>query len=393
MVVGRVESQKDQLYGTLTTGRQKMGAYIARRILLMIPTILGIMLISFVIVQFAPGGPVERIIAQLQGFDVGASGRFSGGGGDVGQGAASQTGPMAAETATKYRGAQGLDPKFIAELEKQFGFDKPAWERFLLMIKNYAMFDFGKSYFRDESVLSLISERLPVSMSLGLWMTLISYSISIPLGIAKAVRDGEKFDIWTSNLIIIGYAIPSFLFAMLLIVLFAGGSFWQIFPLRGLTSDNFDQLSLVGKTLDYLWHIILPVSALTLGAFATQTFLTKNSFLDEIRKQYVQTARMKGLTERRVLYGHVFRNAMLIVIAGFPGAFVHAFFTGSVLIETIFSLDGLGYLSFESIVNRDYPVVFASLYIFALLGLVVNLISDLTYTWIDPRIDFETREV
>ena len=370
-----------------------MGAYIARRLLLMIPTILGIMLISFVIVQFAPGGPVERIIAQLQGFDVGASGRFSGGGGDVGQGAASQTGPMAAETATKYRGAQGLDPKFIAELEKQFGFDKPAWERFLLMIKNYAMFDFGKSYFRDESVLSLIAERLPVSMSLGLWMTLISYSISIPLGIAKAVRDGERFDVWTSNLIIIGYAIPSFLFAMLLIVLFAGGSFWQIFPLRGLTSDNFDQLSLGGKILDYLWHIILPVSALTLGAFATQTFLTKNSFLDEIRKQYVQTARMKGLTERRVLYGHVFRNAMLIVIAGFPGAFVHAFFTGSVLIETIFSLDGLGYLSFESIVNRDYPVVFASLYIFALLGLVVNLISDLTYTWIDPRIDFETREV
>jgi microcin C transport system permease protein len=370
-----------------------MGAYIARRVLLMIPTILGIMLISFAIVQFAPGGPVERIIAQLQGFDVGAAGRFSGGGGDVGQGAASQAGPMAVETASKYRGAQGLDPKFIAELEKQFGFDKPAWERFLLMIRNYAMFDFGKSYFRDESVLKLIGERLPVSMSLGLWMTLISYAISIPLGIAKAVRDGSRFDLWTSNLIIVGYAIPSFLFAMLLIVVFAGGSFWQIFPLRGLTSDNFDQLSLTGKIIDYLWHIVLPVSALTLSAFATQTFLTKNSFLDEIRKQYVQTARMKGLTENRVLYGHVFRNAMLIVIAGFPGAFVHAFFTGSVLIETMFSLEGLGFLSFESIVNRDYPVVFASLYIFALLGLVVNLISDLTYTWIDPRIDFETREV
>ena len=370
-----------------------MGAYIARRILLMIPTILGIMLISFAIVQFAPGGPVERIIAQLQGFDVGAAGRFSGGGGDVGQGGASQACPLMAETSSKYRGAQGLDPKFIAELEKQFGFDKPAWERFLLMVKNYALFDFGRSYFRDESVIKLIGDKLPVSMSLGLWMTLISYSISIPLGIAKAVRDGSKFDMWTSNVIIIGYAIPSFLFAMLLIVVFAGGSFWQIFPLRGLTSDNFDQLSFFGKIYDYMWHIILPVFAMTLGAFATQTFLTKNSFLYEIRKQYVQTARMKGLTEKQVLYGHVFRNAMLIVIAGFPSAFVHAFFTGSVLIETIFSLDGLGYLSFESIVNRDYPIVFANLYIFALLGLVVNLISDLIYTWIDPRIDFETREV
>jgi len=359
----------------------------------MIPTILGIMLVSFVIVQFAPGGPVERIIAQLQGFDVGATGRFSGGGGDVGHGAATQTGPMMAETSSKYRGAQGLDPKFIMELEKQFGFDKPAWERFLLMVKNYAMFDFGRSYFRDESVLKLIGEKLPVSMSLGLWMTLLSYSISIPLGVAKAVRDGTRFDAWTSNLVIVGYAIPSFLFAMLLIVVFAGGSFWQIFPLRGLTSDNFAQLSLFEKVKDYLWHVTLPVISMTLGAFATQTFLTKNSFLDEVRKQYVQTARMKGLTENRVLYGHVFRNAMLIVIAGFPGAFVHAFLTGSVLIETIFSLDGLGYLSFESIVNRDYPVVFATLYIFALLGLVVNLISDLTYTWIDPRIDFETREV
>jgi microcin C transport system permease protein len=370
-----------------------MGAYIARRVLLMIPTILGIMLISFVIVQFAPGGPVERIIAQLQGYDVGATSRFSGGGGEVGQGQGTQAVAGAADASSKYRGAQGLDPKFIAELEKQFGFDKPAWERFLLMVKNYAMFDFGRSYFRDESVLKLIGEKLPVSMSLGLWMTLISYTISIPLGIAKAVRDGTKFDSWTSNLIVIGNAVPSFLFAMLLIVLFAGGSFWQIFPLRGLTSDNFAELSLIGKIKDYLWHIVLPVFAMTLGAFATQTLLTKNSFLDEIRKQYVQTARMKGLTERKVLYGHVFRNAMLIVIAGFPGAFVHAFLTGSVLIETIFSLDGLGYLSFESIVNRDYPVVFADLYIFALIGLVVNLISDLTYTWIDPRIDFETREV
>jgi microcin C transport system permease protein len=370
-----------------------MAAYIARRLLLMIPTILGIMLISFAVVQFAPGGPVERVIAQLQGFEMGATSRFSGGGSDVGRSGAGQIAGGAADTAVKYRGAQGLDPKFIAELEKQFGFDKPAWERFLLMIKNYATFDFGRSYFRDENVLKLIGEKLPVSMSLGLWMTLISYSISIPLGIAKAVRDGTRFDLWTSNLIIVGYAIPSFLFAMLLIVLFAGGSFWQIFPLRGLVSDDFAQLSLLGKIGDYLWHITLPVIAMTLGAFATQAFLTKNSFLDEIRKQYVQTARMKGLTENRVLYGHVFRNAMLIVIAGFPGAFVHAFLTGSVLIETIFSLDGLGYLSYESIVNRDYPVVFANLYIFALLGLVVNLISDLTYTWIDPRIDFETREV
>jgi microcin C transport system permease protein len=368
-----------------------MGAYIARRVLLMIPTILGIMLISFVIVQFAPGGPVERIIAQMQGLDSGATSRFSGGGADSGRGGASMS--MGGDVSSKYRGAQGLDPKFIAELEKQFGFDKPAWERFLIMIKNYATFDFGRSYFRDESVLKLIGQKLPVSISLGLWMTLISYSISIPLGIAKAVRDGTRFDAWTSNVIVVGYAIPSFLFAMLLIVLFAGGSFWQVFPLRGLTSDNFAELSLLGKIGDYFWHVALPVLAMTVGAFATQTFLTKNSFLDEIRKQYVLTARMKGLTESRVLYGHVFRNAMLIVIAGFPGAFVHAFLTGSVLIETIFSLDGLGYLSYESIVNRDYPVVFADLYIFALLGLVVNLISDLTYTWIDPRIDFETREV
>jgi microcin C transport system permease protein len=370
-----------------------MGAYILRRVLLMIPTLLGIMFVSFTIVQFAPGGPVERIIAQLQGYDMGATSRFSGGGGEVGQSQGTQQAAGAADASSKYRGAQGLDPKFIAELEKQFGFDKPAWERFLLMLRNYATFDFGRSYFRDESVAKLIAQKLPVSMSLGIWMTLISYAISIPLGIAKAVRDGTKFDAWTSNLIIVGNAVPSFLFAMLLIVLFAGGSFWQIFPLRGLFSDNFSELSLFERIKDYLWHITLPVTALTIGAFATQTLLTKNSFLDEIRKQYVQTARMKGLTETRVLYGHVFRNAMLIVIAGFPGAFVRAFFTGSLLIETIFSLDGLGYLSFESIVNRDYPVVFANLYIFALLGLVVNLVSDLTYTWIDPRIDFETREV
>ncbi|WP_395664850.1 microcin C ABC transporter permease YejB [Methylocella sp.] len=363
-----------------------MLAYIARRILLMIPTVFGILLISFVIVQFAPGGPVERILAQLQGLDAGATANFGGGGG------AAESAAGAGDFSAKYRGAQGLDPKFIAELEKQFGFDKPAHERFFLMLKNYALLDFGRSYFRDTPVLELIKEKLPVSISLGLWMTLLSYAISIPLGIKKAVADGSRFDVWTSGVVIVGYAIPSFLFAILLIVLFAGGSFWQVFPLRGLTSENFDQLSLLGKVKDYLWHVTLPVAALTLGAFATSTFLTKNSFLDEIRKQYVLTARMKGLSERRVLYGHVFRNAMMIVVAGFPGAFIGAFLGGSLLIETIFSLDGLGLLSFESIVNRDYPVVFATLYIMSLLGLFVNLVSDLTYMWIDPRIDFSTRE-
>ncbi len=371
-----------------------MAAYIARRLLLMIPTILGIMLISFAVVQFAPGGPVERVIAQLQGQDSGATSRF-GGGGEIGASGGAQQSASSGDM-SKYRGAQGLDPKFIAELEKQFGFDKPAWERFLIMMRNYATFDFGRSYFRDTPVLTLIAQKLPVSITLGLWMTLLSYSISIPLGIAKAVRDGSRFDMWTSAIIIVGYAIPSFLFAILLIVLFAGGSFpyiGQLFPLRGLTSENFAELSLIGKAKDYLWHIALPITAMALGSFATSTFLTKNSFLDEIKKQYVQTARMKGLSERQVLYGHVFRNAMLIVVSGFPGAFVHAFFTGALLIETIFSLDGLGLLSFESIVNRDYPVVFANLYIFALLGLIVNLLSDLTYMWIDPRIDFETREV
>jgi microcin C transport system permease protein len=362
-----------------------MFAYIARRILFMIPTLFGILIINFAIVQFAPGGPVERILAQLQGVEAGATSRFGGGG---------ETGTTGgADLSSKYRGAQGLDPKFIAELEKQFGFDKPAHVRFFIMLKNYAVFDFGRSYFRDVPVLELIKEKLPVSISLGLWMTLLSYAISIPLGIKKAVSDGSRFDVWSSAVVITGYAIPSFLFAILLIVLFCGGSFWQIFPLRGLTSENWDQLSHFAKIKDYFWHITLPVTAMTLGAFATSTFLTKNSFLDEIAKQYVLTARMKGLSERRVLYGHVFRNAMMIVVAGFPGAFVAAFFGASLLIETIFSLDGLGLLSFESIVNRDYPVVFADLYIFALLGLVVNLLSDLTYMWIDPRIDFETREV
>ena len=294
---------------------------------------------------------------------------------------------------SKYRGAQGLDPEFIKTLEKQFGFDKPAYERFFLMLWNFTTFDFGKSYFRDISVLQLIKEKLPVSMSLGIWMTLLTYLISIPLGIRKAVQDGSPFDTWTSSIIIVGYAIPGFLFAILLIILFAGGSFWDFFPLRGLTSDNSPRCRGTRKILDYFWHLVLPLVSMALAAFATMSLLTKNSFLDEIRKQYVLTARAKGCSSRQVLYGHVFRNAMLIMIAGFPGAFVHAFFTGSLLIETIFSLDGLGLLGFESVLNRDYPVVFATLYIFSLVGLAVNLIADLTYTWVDPRIDFETREV
>ncbi len=364
-----------------------MAAYIARRVLLMIPTIFGILLISFIIVQFAPGGPVERVLAQLQGFDQGSSARIGGGAGDMSNALASH----GAES--QYRGSQGLDPKFIEELNKQFGFDKPPAERFWMMLKSYIRFDFGKSYFSGVPVLTLIKQKLPVSISLGLWMTLLSYAISIPLGIAKARRDGSRFDAWTSGAVIIGYAIPSFLFAVLLVILFAGGSFWQIFPSRGLWGDNWAAMTLFQKIVDYLWHIALPVTALVLGSFATSTFLTKNSFLEEIRKQYVQTARMKGLTENQVLYGHIFRNAMMIVIAGFPGAFVSAFFTGSLLIENIFSLDGLGLLTYESVMNRDYPVVFANIYILALLGLAVNLLSDLTYTWVDPRIDFETREV
>lgn len=370
-----------------------MGAYLLKRILLMIPTLLGIMLISFTIIQFAPGGPVERVIAQLTGTDSSATARIGGGGGDgMGAGAATQQGGGADATSSRYRGAQGLDPEFIKQLEKQFGFDKPAHERFFLMMKSYLTFDFGKSYFRDIAVLELIKEKLPVSISLGVWMMLLTYLISIPLGIHKAVRDGEPFDTWTSGLLVVGYAIPGFLIAVLLLILFAGGSFVQWFPSRGLTSDNWASLSLWGKIIDYFWHLTLPLIALALGAFTTMAFLTKNSFLDEIRKQYVMTARAKGLAEGQVLYGHVFRNAMLLIIAGFPGAFIGAFFSGALLIETIFSLDGLGLLSFESIINRDYPVVFATLFIFSLLGLVVNLISDFVYTLVDPRIDFESRE-
>ena len=360
-----------------------MLAYIVRRLLLIVPTLLGILLINFIIVQAAPGGPVEQMIAKLEGFDAasgGATARVSGGGGEV------------SVAGSNYRGAQGLDPELVAEIEKMYGFDKSAPERFWLMLKSYAQLDFGQSFFRDASVVDLILEKMPVSISLGLWSTLITYLISIPLGIAKATRHGSAFDVWTSSAIIVGYAIPAFLFAILLIVLFAGGSYWDWFPLRGLTSSNFDQLSLGGKILDYFWHLALPVTALVIGSFATLTLLTKNSFLDEIGKQYVVTARAKGLTDNRVLYGHVFRNAMLIVVAGFPSAFLGIFFAGSMLIEVIFSLDGLGLLGFESIVNRDYPVVFGTLFIFSLFGLVAKLLSDLMYTLIDPRIDFDSRE-
>lgn len=370
-----------------------MGAYILRRVLLMIPTLLGILAVSFAVIQFAPGGPVEQVIAKITGQGGDASGRLTGGGGDLGNTGNTGNFEPGSEVSSKYRGAQGLDPEFIAQLEKQFGFDKPPLERFFKMVWDYARFDFGESFFRDISVIDLIIEKMPVSISIGLWITLLSYLISIPLGIRKAVNDGSTFDVWTSAVVIVGYAIPGFLFAILLMVLFAGGSFWDWFPLRGLTSDNWSELSLWGKIVDYFWHLTLPLTAMVLSAFATTTLLTKNSFLDEIRKQYVTTARAKGLSERQVLYGHVFRNAMLIVIAGFPGAFISAFFTGSLLIENIFSLDGLGLLGFRSVLDRDYPVVFANLYIFALIGLVVSLISDLTYTWIDPRIDFERRDV
>src|ERR1700749_2824798 len=369
-----------------------MSPYPPRRFLWMVPTLLGILFVSFIVVQFAPGGPVERVIAQLSGADTGGTSRISGGG-DFARGAPGQLGAGGDAINSKYRGAQGLDPDFIKKLEKQFGFDKPAPERFALMVWNFSRFDFGNSYFRDVSVLQLVKEKLPVSISLGIWLTFLTYLISIPLGIRKSVQDGSKFDTWTSAVIIIGFAIPGFLFAILLIILFAGGSFFNIFPLRGLSSDGRSQFPWYWKILDYFWHITLPLIAMALGAFATMTLLTKNSFLDEIRKQYVMTARAKGCSERQVLYNHVFRNAMLIVIAGFPGAFIHAFFSGSLLIETIFSLAGLGLLGFESVLNRDYPVVFGTLFIYSLVGLVVNLVSDLAYMWVDPRIDFETREV
>ncbi|MCC5962740.1 MAG: microcin C ABC transporter permease YejB [Rhodobacteraceae bacterium] len=361
-----------------------MGAYIARRLLLIIPTLFGVMVINFLLVQFVPGGPIEQVIAQMEGMGN-VFGAFDGGAADVNVGAGDSE---------RYQGARGLPPEFIAQLEREFGFDRPPVERFFHMMWNYIRFDFGESYFRSISVVDLVIEKLPVSISLGLWSTLIAYLVSIPLGIRKAVNDGTRFDTFTSGLIIVAYAIPGFLFAILLLVLFAGGSYWQIFPARGLTSpqETWEQLSLLGKVADYFWHITLPVIASTISAFATLTLLTKNSFLDEIRKQYVMTARAKGLTERRVLYGHVFRNGMLIVIAGFPAVFVGVFFGGSLIIETIFSLDGLGRLAFEATVARDYPVMFGTLFVFGLIGLVVNLFSDLMYVWIDPRIDFETRE-
>jgi microcin C transport system permease protein len=371
-----------------------MAAYLLKRILLIIPTMLGVLTLTFLLAQLAPGGPVERMIAQLTGTDVSAVARTGGGAGDGITGPArGQPGQGVDSVGSKYRGSQGLDPQFIKQLEKQFGFDKPWYERYAKLLWDFARFDFGRSYFRDINVIDLIKEKLPVSISLGLWMLLITYAIAIPLGIRKAVRDGDRFDVWTSGILVIGYAIPGFLLAVLLIVLFAGASFFQWFPLRGLTSENWDQLSTLGKIKDYFWHLTLPLIALAVGTFTTLTLLTKNSFLDEIRKQYVLTARAKGLSERGVLYGHVFRNAMLIVIAGLPSAFVRAFFAGSLLIEQIFSLDGLGLLGFESLINRDYPVVFATVYIYALLGAVLHILSDFIYTLVDPRIDFETREV
>ena len=357
-----------------------MISYIIRRLCLILPTLLGIMLINFTLVQFVPGGPIEQIIAGLQS-DASVFDNMAGGAAEI----------RDISKAESYLGSKGLPEDFIADLEFQFGFDKPPLTRFLDMLWDYARFDFGESYFRSISVTELILEKMPVSLSLGLWTTLLAYLISIPLGIRKAVRDGTAFDSWTSSLIIIGYAIPGFLFAILLLVLFAGGSYLKLFPLRGLVSPDFADLSLWQKVLDYFWHIALPVLASTISAFATLTLLTKNAFLDEIRKQYVITARAKGLSEKGVLYGHVFRNAMLIVIAGFPAVFVSVFFGSSLIIETIFSLDGLGRMGFEAAVARDYPVVFGTLFIFSLIGLLIGLISDLMYIWIDPRIDFEKR--
>ena len=351
-----------------------MFAYIVRRLLLIIPTLVIILLVNFVIVQAAPGGPVEQAIAHLQGI----------GGGGVG-------GSSGESISSGSRASRGLDPKLIKDIEKQYGFDKPAPERLWLMLKSYAQLDFGNSFFRGKTVIDLILEKMPVTISLGLWATLITYLVSIPLGIRKAVRHGSSFDVWSSTAIVIGYAMPAFLFAMFLIVVFAGGTSLNWFPVRGLVSENFEELSTVGKIADYFWHLVLPVTSLVIGGFATLTILTKNSFLNEITRQYVVTARAKGLSERRVLYGHVFRNAMLLVISGIPQAFISVFFAGSLLIEVIFSLDGLGRMSYEAAVSRDYPVVFGSLFIFTLFGLLIKLIGDLCYTLVDPRIDFAAR--
>lgn len=364
-----------------------MGSYLLRRLLLIIPTLWAIITINFFIVQIAPGGPVDQAIAAIQlGHGVGVPGMATD---TMGSGHA-RVG-VANATDSQYRGARGLDPEVIAEITHRYGFDKPIHERYFKMLGDYLRFDFGNSLFRSASVLNLIKESLPVSISIGLWSTLIIYLVSIPLGIRKAVSNGSSFDIWSSTFIIIGYAIPAFLFAILLIVLFAGGSYLDWFPLRGLVSTNFDTLPWYGKIIDYLWHITLPVLATVVGGFATLTMLTKNSFLDEIRKQYVVTARAKGLDENKIIYRHVFRNAMLLVIAGFPATFISMFFTGSLLIEVMFSLNGLGLLGYDSTISRDYPVMFGTLYIFTLIGLLLNILSDITYTLVDPRIDFEGR--
>jgi microcin C transport system permease protein len=363
-----------------------MGAYLVRRLLLVIPTLFGIMVINFAVIQFAPGGPVEQMIAEIRGTAVAATERITGGQGEVMRAPSADVGGDSI-----YRGARGLDPAIIREIEVMFGFDKPPLERFTDMMVNYLTFDFGRSFFRDRTVIELILEKMPVSISLGLWTTLLVYLISIPLGVRKAVRDGSRFDVWTSAVVLIGYAIPGFLFAILLVVLFAGGSFLQLFPLRGLTSPGWAEMSLGAKIVDYFWHMTLPITAMVIGGFASLTLLTKNSFLDEINKQYVTTARAKGASEARVLYGHVFRNAMLLIIAGFPSAFIGILFTGALLIEIIFSLDGLGLLGFEAAIRRDYPVMFGTLYMFTLLGLVMQIVGDLMYTIVDPRIDFAAR--
>lgn len=365
-----------------------MGKYLLKRLLLIVPTLFGIMLINFAVIQFAPGGPIERIAAQMSGIaaDAGAgASALSGGGGDMSSDGRSHT------HLTEESAYSGLPPDIVADLEKQFGFDKPVHERFFLMLGNYLVFDFGDSYFKNMSVTELILDKMPVSISLGLWTTLIVYGLSIPMGIRKAVRDGTRFDAYSSLMISLGYAVPSFLLAVFLVIMFAGGSYLDWFPLRGLVSDDWETLTLGAKIIDYFWHITLPVIAMSIGGFATLTMLTKNSFMEEIRKQYVTTARAKGCPEKTVLYGHIFRNAMLIIISGFPAAFVSIFFTGALIIETIFSLDGLGLLGFEAVLNRDYPVMFGTLYIFSLIGLVMNVISDVVYVLIDPRIDFESR--
>ena len=369
-----------------------MKQYLFKRLLLIPVTLFGIMLINFLFIQLAPGGPIERVIASIEGFDDAATARISG----SGAGDAERMAKASSKTRTsssKYRGAEGIDSQFIADLEKRFGFDKPLHTRFFIMMKNYLKFDFGNSFYRDTGVISLIFSKLPVSISLGFWSTLLIYLISIPLGIAKAVKDGSKFDITSSWFITIGYAVPSFLFAILLIVLFCGGSYFDWFPLKGLTSDDWENFSWYRKIIDYFWHITLPVTAMTIGGFAGLTMLTKNSFVEEINKQYVLTAKAKGLSEKRILYGHIFRNAMLIVIAGFPSLIVSMLFTGSVLIEIIFSLDGIGLLGFEAVMNRDYPIIFGTLYLFGLIGLLLNLACDITYHLIDPRIDFARKEV